>query len=92
MNDGQRASSHDQPAIRDACEDRKGTLNLLGIAHVYGAYLDCNGGRHGLNRGPKAKAGANGRITQNRSARDVRRDLLEQLQPFRADAVIEGGC
>src|SRR4029077_9349523 len=87
MNDCQRASSHDQPTVRATCEGCNGTLNLGGIAHVHGAHLDRDGSRYGLNCRPEAKASADGWIAQNRCARDVWLDLLQQLQPFCTDAV-----
>src|SRR6516165_5131262 len=82
MNNCQRTSSQDQPTVRAACEGCDGTLNLVGIAHVHGAHLDCDGGRHGLNCRPQAKAGTDRRITQNRGARDVWRDLLSAAPPI----------
>ena len=42
--------------------------------------------------GPQLPGCSGGRrIAQHANARDVRRDLLEQLQPFPADAVFERG-
>src|SRR6516225_2979410 len=90
MNDRQPASSHDQSTVRATCEGCEGTLNLAGIAHVHGAHLDCDDARYGLNCRPQAKAGADGWITQNRGAGDVRRDLLQKLKPFSTNAVFVG--
>ena len=47
--------------------------------------------RHGLDCGKLADAGGYGSIPQHRDPCHAGRDLFEQLQPFRADRVLEYG-
>ena len=47
--------------------------------------------RHGLDYGELADPGGIGGIAQDGRSRHARRDLLEQLQPFAANAVLEQG-
>src|SRR5436305_309118 len=48
-----------------------------------------DGRRHGLDYGELADPGSDSRIPQDRRSRDTRSDLLEQLQPLSAQAVLE---
>ena len=85
----QRARRHDQAAIRSAREGRDGALDLARVAHVDRSYLHPERRRHGLDYAKLANSGGCGGIPKNRHSRHARRDLLEQLQPFPADAVFE---
>src|SRR5215475_1952119 len=87
--DRERAPGQDQTAVRATREGRNRPLDLPGVVNVDGANLDRNRRRCGLNRSPLANAGDYGGIAKDGCARDIWRDLLEQLQPFRANAVIE---
>ena len=89
MTHRQRARRHDQAAIRGAREGRDGALDLGRVAHVDRAHLHPERRRHGLDDGELADPGGYGGIPKDRRARHARRDLLEQLQPFPAQAVFE---
>ena len=89
MNDRRAARRHDQAAIRGAREGRDGALDLAGIAHVDRAHLHAERRRHGLDSRRTGRSRRRCRIAKDRRARHARRDLLEQLQPFAAQAVFE---
>src|SRR5262249_37592441 len=78
---------HDEAAIREPRERGNGTLDLAGIAHVDRAYLHSERWRRGLDRAELASPGRYGGISQERHSLYAGRDLLEQLQPFAAEAV-----
>src|SRR5262245_7926135 len=88
MNRLRRASGYDQPAIRLACECRDGPFDLATITHVDRAQLHPKGWRHGLDCGELADPGCGGGVAKDRHSRHTGRDLLEQFQPFPADAVL----
>src|SRR5664280_699343 len=87
MNNRKSAPRYDQAAIRPAREGRDVALDLTGIAHVKRAYLQPERRRYRLNGGELADPLGCYGIAQDRYSRHARRDLLEQLQPFRAHAV-----
>ncbi len=89
MNDRYRARHHDQAAIRLAREGRDGGLDLARVADVDRAQFHPHRRRHGLDSAQLADLEGVGRIPEDRSPRHARRDLFEQFQPFRADAVFE---
>ena len=90
MNVRQRARRHDQAAIRAARECRDGALDLAGVAHVDRASTPprSDGATDWIAPNWPIPDG-DGRIPNDRRSRHARRDLLEQLQPFPADAVFE---
>ena len=89
MNQRQRARRHDQATIRHARERHDAALDLVGIAHVDRGQLYPNEGATAwiAANWPIPVAISGSRRTATRV--DVRRDLLEQLQPFPARAVFE---
>ena len=89
MNRRRRARRHDQAAIAGARECRHGALDFGRVAHVDRAQLHPKRRRHGLDRAELPDPGGDGRIPQDRHPRHARRDLLEQFQPFPAQAVFE---
>ena len=64
-------------------------FDLAGIAHVDRAHLHPERRRHGLDDGELADPRGYGGIPKDRYSRHARRDLLEQFQPFPAQAVFE---
>src|SRR5262245_6292203 len=88
MSRRQRAPSYDQAAIRSAREGRDGALDLGRVAHVDRAHLDPERWRRCLDGAPQSNAGGYGCIPKDRRSRHARRDLLEQFQPFPAQAII----
>src|SRR5262245_11465725 len=82
------ARGHDQSAIRTLSEIRNGTLDFPGIPQVDRAQLHAD--RSGsLDRGKLADTGGDGRIAQRRHALHAGCDLLEQLEPFRSQRILE---
>ena len=78
-----------RPPFERAREGRDGALDLAGVAHVDRAHLHPERRRHGLDGAELADPGRYGGIPKDRRSRHARRDLLEQLQPFPAQAVFE---
>ena len=91
MDRCERAHRHDQTAVRCAHGRRDGALDVAGVAQVDRVHLHPERRRHRLDGAQLADHGGDGGIAKHRRARDLRRDLLEQLQPFPADAVFEIG-
>src|SRR5215510_12348149 len=87
MHGRQRASRHDQAAIRGARERGHGALDFSSIAYAEGAQFHPQRRRHGLDGTPRAEPGGYGGIANDRRSRHVGRDLFEQLQPFTAHSV-----
>src|SRR5262245_58810687 len=85
------ARRNDQAAIRGGRECCDGALGLGRIAQVNRAQLHAQRWRRSLNGGVLANYFRDGRIAKNGRAGHARSDLLEQLQPFCADAVFELG-
>src|SRR6266545_7579733 len=88
MNVRQPARRHDQAAIRDRRECRERALDLAGVAHIDRAQLHPERWRRGLDYGELTDPFGYGGIAKDRGARHAGRDLFKQLQPFRADAVL----
>src|SRR5262245_60946091 len=83
------ATRHDQTAIRGARESRDGALDLTGVAHIDRGYLHPERRRQGLDDAELGGTAWYGGIPKDRHTHHARRDLLEQFQPFPADAVFE---
>src|SRR5262249_34259294 len=82
------ARRQDQSAIRTLREVRNGTLDFPGIPQVNRAQLHVD--RSGsLDRGKLANTGGDGRIAKRRHALQAWCDLLEQLEPFRSQRILE---
>src|SRR5262245_7807248 len=95
MDRRQPARGYDQSAVWRARKYRDGLLDLLGDANVDWAYVYPDRWRGGLNDGELADPGRQIGIAKHRRPRHIGRDLLEQLQPFRAQLVFElheAGC
>ena len=82
-----RAPRHDQAAIRTLRERRDGALNLAGIARIDRAQLNAQRRRRGLDHAELGGPGRDGRFSKDHRPCHAGRNLLEQLQPFRSDAV-----
>src|SRR5262245_38933857 len=89
MNHRQHASRHDQAAIRGTRKGRDSALDLTGVAHVDRANVHSERRRHRLGGAELADSLRQGGVSKDRDTRHARRDLLEQLQPFRADTVFK---
>jgi hypothetical protein len=61
--------------------------DLAGIAHIGHAQIHAEGRRRGLDDAELARSGRDGRLSKNHSPHHVGRNLFEQLQLFRSDAV-----
>jgi hypothetical protein len=62
------------------------------VAQINRPKFDAHWGRKGLKDGPLSDPNwAILRITDDTHARDMRRDLLEQLKPFDTQAILELG-
>ena len=59
------------------------------VARINGTQVDAERRRNGLNGSKFTDAGEFARIANDRYTRDVRRDLLEEFQPFPADTVFK---
>jgi hypothetical protein len=84
----QRAAGHNHATIRRTREVRDSTLDLAGVAYVDRAYLHSDRRGHRLDRAELASPSGGG-ITEDRSACHARCNLLEQFQPFPAQAIFE---
>ena len=85
-----RARRHDQTAIRSARERGDSALDFASLAYVNRPQLHPERRRHGLDCGKLPDPGGCGWIPKDRHSRQAWRDLLEQFQPFPAQAVFEG--
>ena len=70
---------------------RDGALDVAGVAQVDLVHLHPERRRPPPGWRPAGRSRRGCRTAKHRRARDLRRDLLEQLQPFPADAVFEIG-
>src|SRR6516162_3419689 len=84
-----RAGCGDKASIRKARKFRDPALDLAGIARVDRNNVDADRSCYRLNDGELPDAGGYGRVPDNPDADGRWHRLLEQLQPFRAQAVIE---
>jgi hypothetical protein len=91
MNDCQAACRHDQTAIPLARKRRDAALDLIGVPQVDRAQLYPERWRSGLDYGELADSLGYARIPKDCRACYARCDLFEQLQPFRAEAVLVSG-
>src|SRR5262245_47347098 len=89
MSHRQRACRHDHAAMARARKVGDIALDLAGVAYVDRVQLHAERWRHRLNDSELADPGGYGGIPKHHRPRDGWRDLLEQLQPFRAQAVFE---
>src|SRR5262249_37592934 len=76
---------HDDPLVRPLRKSFEASLDRIGLSHVYGSELDPECRRRRLDGGHLAISRELTRVAQDRHAGDVRRDLLEQLEPFATD-------
>ena len=83
------AGCHDQSAVRGARECCDAALDLGRVARIDRTYLDPKRRRRRLHCGELGDPGAAPGIPDHGGARDARRDLLKQLQPFPADGIFE---
>jgi len=89
MHERQWAPRHDHAAIAGTREGRDAALDLRRVAHVDWAHLHPERRRRGLDRAPLAGPGGYCGIPKDCRSLYTGRNLLEQLQPFRAQTVIE---
>ena len=82
-----RASRHDQAAIRGTRECRDDPFELAGVAGVDRPHLYPERWGRGLDRAELAGPGRYTKTLKESHSLYAGRDLLEQLQPFPADAV-----
>ena len=89
IKDGPWGCRHDQAAIWGTRKCGDVALDLAGLAQVNRAYLQPERGCSGLDGAELPDPGGYGGIPQRGHARDTRRDLLEQFEPFPAQAVFK---
>src|SRR5712671_43489 len=70
-------------------ERRDSALDFTNLAHVNRPQLHSERWRHGLDCGKLPDPGGCGWIAKDRHSRQAWRDLLEQFQPFPAQAIFE---
>src|SRR5215467_1503101 len=87
MKRSRPAPRYDQTPVRRAHEGRKGALSLMWGAHVDWVYLDAERRGQGLDDAELADSGGVRGISKDCYSRNARRNLLQQLQPFSAQAV-----
>src|SRR2546421_13007020 len=80
-----------RPPFEGTREGTDSALDLAGIAQSNRAQLDTERRRHGLQSAQLSGARGYRSISKDCNALEVRRDLLQQLEPFPADAVLEIG-
>ena len=85
----QTARGHNEAAVRSLCEGCDGPFNVTGVTLVERIDLDLERRCRSLNETELGRPGWRSGIAKDRDARDIGRDLLEQLEPFCADAVFE---
>src|SRR5262245_65311496 len=91
MNNCNSAPCHDYAAICLAREGCNVALDFARVADVDRAYLQTERWRCRLDGAELTDPLGYGAITQDRRSRHAGRNLFEQLQPFRAHAVLERG-
>ena len=89
MRRNRRASRDYQAAVGAAHEGRYGALDLTLVAHIDCAQFDTKRRCDSLDSGKLAYSSSNGRIPNYGRPGQIRRKLLEQLQPLGADAVLK---
>ena len=87
-----KVRQHYQTPIRFARERIEHAIEVVGSAHSGRDRRHREGGRRGLDR-PQEQVGERRavRVEDERDPRDVRRGLLERLQPFGSDRELEAG-
>ena len=85
----ERASYCNQATIRLRGQCADGALDLLGVAHAVGKHIDTERTACGLDQWQKACRTWSCRIVDDSGARYRRDNLLEELQPLRADSKLE---
>src|SRR6516164_11304010 len=91
MSNCRRSPHDDQSAIREAREIGDGVLHLAGIAPVDWGHLHVYERSHGLDRAQLPASGGNAWVANDRDAGHARRNLLEQIKPFSAHAIVYAG-
>src|SRR5262249_838779 len=86
-----RACGYDYAAVRFARDVGDCTFDLCGTRHGCRRYLDAESRGATLHLPPIPCCDRIDRIVQKGSTRDVRRNLLEQFQPFHADRLLVSG-
>src|SRR5215475_13509957 len=79
----------DQPAIRSACKIGHGALDVFAILPTERAHLHLKQPRSGLDRTELADTRSRRGFSNDSDTRHIRRNLLEQFEPFRANFVVE---
>ena len=92
MNGREPACGHDQPAVRNAPKCPHGLLDLLSDAHVDRAYVDPERRRCGLDDGELANPSSYDWVSQHRSARHARCNLLRASRRSRIPAASPPGA
>src|SRR5262249_56024096 len=93
--EGWGGSEQNQAAIRLAGEWGEAFFDLVGITQCEWAGVHSHYRRRRADSAEQANLGHVGGIPQEPRSGNARRDLLEQLQPFRADRVLvkrKSGC
>src|SRR5215831_2597695 len=88
-NDSGRTRQHDQATIRTARKCCDGAIHLLRIEHLDQIQLNAMQGRDGLDGAQLSDGAGVSTFLYNRRSCHVWRYLLEQFDPFRADAKLE---
>src|SRR5262245_43035067 len=87
MNVRKGAPRDDQPAISGTRKGHDIAFDLIRISHVERAYLDADGWGYRLDHRERGDTAY--QVSKNCDALDLRCDLVEQLQPFAAQAVFK---
>src|SRR3954451_3782527 len=86
---GACARRYDEPGISGLRQSRERVLDIGRAARVYRARLKAQHWRDGLDDAPLSNAGRDVGVSKDPDALEAGRNLLQQLQPFAADAVVE---
>ena len=87
MNVRERARRNDQSAIFRTCERHNVAFDLTRISHVEWAHLYADRRRYRLDH--RELGDTTNQVSKYRCAFNLGCDLIEQLQPFSAQAVFE---
>src|SRR5689334_5163471 len=85
----QTAGGYNEAAVWSLCEGCNGPLNVAGVTLVERIDLDLERRCRSLNDSELGRTGWRSGIPKDRDARDIGRDLFEQLEPLSADTVFE---
>src|SRR5215472_15120818 len=86
----QRVGWYNRTAIGAMGEGLHGTGDFVAVVNADRRHLQPDGGRHGLNDSEVADPGRVRFVAKKSYPGYMRRDLLEEIQPFSAETVIEG--